>query len=84
MEIEPITFDKDATDETNSISKANKNLWESAGVSQIMDNSKLTGSTAVTAAMRFDALFIQNHFCGRLKRELICSWIMYSRTMECA
>lgn len=59
MEIEPITFDKDATDESNSISKANKNLWESAGVSQIMDNSKLTGSTAVTAAMRFDALFIQ-------------------------
>lgn len=59
MKIEPITFDKDATDETNSISKANKNLWESAGVSQIMDNSKLTGSTAVTAAMRFDALFIQ-------------------------
>lgn len=59
MEIEPITFDKDATDETNSISKANKNLWESAGVSQIMDNSKLTGSTAVTAAMRFDALFVQ-------------------------
>lgn len=59
MKIEPITFDKDATDETNSISKANKNLWESAGVSQIMDNSKLTGSTAVTAAMRFDALYIQ-------------------------
>lgn len=59
MEIEPITFDKDYTDETNSISKANKNLWESAGVSQIMDNSKLTGSTAVTAAMRFDSLFIQ-------------------------
>lgn len=59
MEIEPITFDKDYTDETNSISKANKNLWESAGVSQIMDNSKLTGSTAVTAAMKFDSLFIQ-------------------------
>lgn len=57
MEITPVTFDKDATDETNSISKATSNLFESAGVSQVMDASKLTGATAVTAAMRFDGLY---------------------------
>ena len=57
MAIEPITFDKDAADESNSIAKATSNLFESAGVSQVMDASKLTGSTAVTAAMRFDGLY---------------------------
>lgn len=79
MEIEPITFDKDATDETNSISKANKNLWESAGVSQIMDNSKLTGSTAVTAAMRFDALFVQKPLLWQIEARVNMFWTMFDR-----
>lgn len=57
MEITPVTFDKDATDESNSITKASSNLFESAGVSQVMDSAKLTGATAVTAAMRFDGLY---------------------------
>ena len=57
MEITPVTFDKDATDETNKISDANSNLWESAGVSQIMDNTKLTGASAIRAKQIFDGLF---------------------------
>lgn len=57
MSIEPVTFDQSATDESNSISKASSNLFESAGVSQVMDASKLTGATAVTAALRFDGLY---------------------------
>lgn len=57
MEITPINFEKSATDDVNQISKANSNLWEAAGVSQILDNDKLTGATAVTAAMRFDSLY---------------------------
>ena len=57
MEITPITFEKSDTDDVNQISKANSNLWEAAGVSQILDNERLTGSTAVTAAMRFDGLY---------------------------
>ena len=57
MEITPVTFDKSATDESNSIAKASSNLFESAGVSQVMDASKLTGATAVTAALRFDGLY---------------------------
>ena len=57
MEIVPINFEKTDSDDVNQISKANSNLWEAAGVSQILDNDRLTGSTAVTAAMRFDSLY---------------------------
>lgn len=57
MEIIPINFEKTDSDDVNQISKANSNLWEAAGVSQILDNDRLTGSTAVTAAMRFDSLY---------------------------
>ena len=57
MEIEPINFEKSATDDTNKISNANKNLFESAGVSQVLDNSKLTGATSIRAKMIFDYLF---------------------------
>lgn len=57
MDITPINFDKSETDDVNQISKANSNLWEAAGISQILDNEKLTGTTAVTAAMRFDSLY---------------------------
>lgn len=57
MEITPVTFDQSATDESNSIAKSSSNLFESAGVSQVMDASKLTGATAVTAALRFDQLY---------------------------
>ena len=57
MTIEPVTFDQSATDESNSISRASSNLFESAGVSQVMDATKLTGATAVTAALRFDGLY---------------------------
>ena len=57
MSIEPVTFDQSATDESNSIAKSASNLFEAAGVSQVMDASKLTGATAVTAALRFDGLY---------------------------
>lgn len=57
MTIEPINFEKHATDDNNQISKSNSNLWEAAGVSQVMDQSKLTGATAVRYAMIFDGLY---------------------------
>ena len=57
MTIEPITFDKNVTTEkSNSISKASSNLFESAGVSQILDSSKITGSTAVKLKQIFDGV----------------------------
>lgn len=67
MTIEPITFDQSATDESNSITKASSNLFESAGVSQVMDASKLTGATAVTAALRFDQLYALKPLLSQLE-----------------
>lgn len=60
MDITPINFEKSDTDDVNKISKANSNLWEAASVSQIFDNDKLTGATAVRAAQILDGLFAQN------------------------
>ena len=60
MEITPINFEKSDTDDVNQISKANSNLWEAAGVSQILDNDKLTGASAVRAAQILDGLYAQN------------------------
>lgn len=60
MDITPINFEKSDTDDVNKISKANSNLWEAASVSQIFDNDKLTGATAVRAAQILDGLFSQN------------------------
>ena len=60
MEITPINFEKHDTDDVNQISKANSNLWEAAGVSQILDNDKLTGASAVRAAQILDGLYAQN------------------------
>lgn len=60
MEITPITFEKSDTDDVNKLSKANSNLWEAAGVSQILDNDKLTGASAVRSAQILDGLYAQN------------------------
>ena len=60
MEITPINFEKHDADDVNQISKANSNLWEAAGVSQILDNDKLTGASAVRAAQILDGLYAQN------------------------
>lgn len=60
MEVTPINFEKSDTDDVNQISKANSNLWEAAGVSQILDNDKLTGASAVRAAQILDGLYAQN------------------------
>lgn len=70
MEITPINFEKDSTDDVNKISDANSNLWEAAGVSQILDNEKLTGSTAVTAAMRFDALYSMSPLLSQIEARI--------------
>lgn len=60
MDVTPINFEKSDTDDVNKISKANSNLWEAASVSQIFDNDKLTGATAVRAAQILDGLFAHN------------------------
>lgn len=60
MTVEPINFENSDTDDVNKISKANSALWEAASVSQIFDNDKLTGATAVRAAQILDGLYSQN------------------------
>lgn len=56
MSIEPITFDKNTTEDSNSIADAMENVFASSGGSQVLDSKRLTGSSAVRAAMIADGL----------------------------
>ena len=56
MKIAPVTFDKNATSTNNEISDSLKNLFETSGVSQIMDASRLTGQSAVKMSMLTDVM----------------------------
>ena len=57
MQVDSVSFDKSATSESDAISDAYSNLMSNAGVSQIMDSSRLTGQSAVKASMTCDVLF---------------------------
>ncbi len=56
MKISPVTFDKKATSTSNEISDSLRNLFETSGVSQIMDASRLTGQSAVKMSMLTDVM----------------------------
>lgn len=56
MKVTDINFEKHATSDTNAITEAYRNLVEQAGVSQVMDASKLSGASAVTASIITDVL----------------------------
>ena len=56
MDVESVSFDKSATSDSDAISDAYHNLMSNAGVSQIMDSSKLTGQSAVKASMLCDVM----------------------------
>lgn len=64
--VTPIEFKDDETENTNKISKANSNLWEAAGVSQLMDSS-LSGATAVKNAIIFDGLYASRPIRGQIE-----------------
>ena len=57
MPVDSVSFDKNATSDTDAISDAYSNLMSNAGVSQIMDSSRLTGQSAVKASMLCDVMF---------------------------
>ena len=57
MPVDSVSFDKSATSESDAISDAYSNLMSNAGVSQIMDSSRLTGQSAVKASMTCDVMF---------------------------
>ena len=56
MDVESVSFDKNATSDSDSISSAYSNLMSNAGVSQIMDSSRITGQSAVKASMLCDVM----------------------------
>jgi hypothetical protein len=56
MEVDSISFDKNATSDTNAIADSYENLMEQAGISQIFDARRLTGATSVKMSMMVDAL----------------------------
>lgn len=57
MPVDSVSFDKSATSESDAISDAYSNLMSNAGVSQIMDSSRLSGQSAVKASMMCDVMF---------------------------
>lgn len=57
MPVDSVSFDKSATSESDAIADAYSNLMSNAGVSQIMDSSRLTGQSAVKASMMCDVMF---------------------------
>ena len=56
MDIDSVSFDKNATSDTNAIADSYQNLMEQTGISQIFDSSRLTGASSVKMSMMSDAL----------------------------
>ncbi len=56
MDIESVSFDKNATSDTNAIADSYQNLMEQTGVSQIFDSSRLSGASSVKMSMLADAM----------------------------
>lgn len=56
MDVDSVSFDKNATTDTNAISDSYQNLMEQTGISQIFDSSRLTGASSVKMSMLADAL----------------------------
>ena len=56
MDIDSVSFDKNATSDTNAIADSYKNLMEQTGISQIFDSSRLTGASSVKMSMLADAM----------------------------
>lgn len=56
MEVDSVSFDKNATSDTNAIADSYQNLMEQTGISQIFDSSRLTGASSVKMSMLADAM----------------------------
>jgi hypothetical protein len=57
MEVDPISFEKHATSDTNAIADSYENLMEETGISQVFSSSRLSGASSVKMSMLTDALF---------------------------
>lgn len=56
MDVDSVSFDKNATSDMNAIADSYQNVMEQTGVSQIFSSDRLTGSTSVKMSMMADAL----------------------------
>ena len=56
LDVDSISFDKNATSDTNAIADSYQNIMEQTGISQIFDSSRLTGASSVMMSMLSDAL----------------------------
>ena len=56
MDVDSVSFDKNATSDTNAIADSYQNLMEQTGISQIFDSSRLTGASSVKMSMLADAM----------------------------
>lgn len=56
MKVDSVSFDKNATSDTNAIADSYQNVVEQTGISQIFDSSRLTGASSVKMSMLADAL----------------------------
>ena len=56
MDVDSISFDKNATSDTNAIADSYANIMEQTGISQIFDSNRLTGASSVKMSMLSDAL----------------------------
>ena len=57
MQVDPISFEKNATSDTNAIADSYENLMEETGISQVFSSSRLSGASSVKMSMLTDALF---------------------------
>lgn len=56
MDVDSVSFDKNATADTNAIADSYQNVVEQTGISQIFDSSRLSGASSVKMSMLADAL----------------------------
>lgn len=66
MDVDSVSFDKNATTDTNAISDSYQNVMEQTGISQIFDSSRLTGSTSVKMSMLADAMMATKGIMGQV------------------
>lgn len=56
LKITPVSFKDDQTEEVNRVSSSMSNLFKNVGVTQILDSTRISGSTAFEASILADTL----------------------------
>lgn len=67
-DVEVVSFPDDDTSDTNKISSAMQNLFDSSGGAQILYSSNISGTTAFMAAIRSDGEYALNPLLGEIEK----------------